>query len=134
MAIFGVSVSNIDEDVINYFQDSHNRLQIGQGKFKILEGYIKRIKGSNVFLISMDVLFPKFYLYGIIYIISILILTNFNYNNWYWVGFLSVGTVIFYTRFFFFFILSIGLKKYTKNTSCKLINDGKVIHLLSSMT
>lgn len=131
MAVFGIEADR-KATVHVFMEQSNKRLQKNNLVANPFYGTIKQLPvrgtGKRVqYVIVMDPVYPRFYLSGILVILVAGMFTQFrlNWGMYAGVGILSLG--FFWSRTFFYLMLSLGLKRAGYKGKVRLLNNPQVI-------
>lgn len=124
MAFFGVRV---DDCVItrSFFNRVSLHMKIGNLVTNPYVGGVKNLE-KGLYGIIMDPVYPKFYYIGFLFLLASVLLTWNVFSWWNLPGLLLSCLGFFYSKYFFFFMLVIGLKKAGYNGKTRLVGLNKL--------
>lgn len=133
MAIFGVETDRA-AIVRKYMRESNERLQKKSMISNPFYGRIVRVPSSDqvkdYYVVDMDPVYPKIYLIGIFTMIVALFFTGFRLTYWLVPSFVFFSCGIFWSKYFYYVMLKLGLKKAGYNKKLKLITSNATISRL----
>lgn len=128
MALLGIKYFG-DYNIINDFmKDTKEKLKdydIVKNPFK---GGIVEFVDKNIYVIEMTPVYYNFSVFGYVYILIIYVFIGL--SLWAIPGIILVIMGLFWSKYFFFFMLKIGLKKYGYKGKIKLLKNKDLLETL----
>ena len=132
MAVFGVEViDNIESK--EFMNQTDKRLQNPNLAFNPFNGNVIRIREdipNAYYIVIMKPIYARIYLIGIFLFAVAFLLTGFEISWFLLPGIIMFSTGIFWSKYFFFISLYIGLRKVKYKGLIKLFNSDMIVSLL----
>lgn len=136
MAVLGIQ-TNKDACARSFFEESHNRLQKEDIVKNPFRGFIKRIgiksDKMDYHLVIMDPIYPPVPLLGILFMFIPLIFTGFRLTVWQIPGGVFFLLLVFWSKYFYYIMLKLGLRKQGYNGKTWLIRNARLIREISQI-
>jgi len=130
MAVFGVQIGEINQDVKDYFNNMKKVLDTDFFGMPIFEAEIKHIKEIKTYILAITPRFPNISIIGFIYIMGALMISNFSYNWGYFPGLIFIMLGLLWSKYFYIFFVYKGFKKKFKNNKITLLNNNNLISMM----
>lgn len=126
MAVFAIQIKE-DVSSLQYLQETRKRLQRESLLHNPFNGNVKRWhqKGNNLsfYGLSITPIYPRIYLIGLLIALIPLIFTGLKFTVWNSPGLVLYAGGIFWSKYFYYVILKIGLRKNGFKGHVKLLNS-----------
>lgn len=133
MVIFGIELDR-NKKAIAFMEETHRRLQVPNTVTNPFYGDIKRLslegEDKDHYVLVMDPVYPKLYKIGYFLLAGAFIFTGFRWSIAYLPGIILSATSFFWSRFFMYLGLVLGLKKAGYKGKVKLLRDSNTLREL----
>ena len=130
MVIFGIELYR-KREAIFFMKETHKRLQVPNPVTNPFYGSVKKLslqgKDKDHYILVMDPVYPKLYKMGYFLLAGAFIFTGFRWSLAYLPGLILSFTRFFWSRFFMYLGLVLGLKKAGYKGDVKLLLDSTTI-------
>lgn len=128
MAIFGVELEN-NITATKFMEETDKRLSIDNLVTNPFEGKVKRLEleDKDNYVIVMDPVYPHFYQWGLIGILVTFMIVGFKLSYWYLPSLIIYSFGFFWSKYFFFIVLYLGLKKAKYTGKVRLLSNKKIL-------
>lgn len=133
MVIFGIEIDRTKESIA-FMEETHNRLQVPNLVTNPFYGRVKRLSlqknKKDHYVLVMDPVYIKFYTIGYFLLAGAVVFAGFRLSVAYLPGLILSSTRFFWSRFFMYLGLVLGLKKAGYKGKVKLLRDSTTLRKL----
>ncbi len=134
MAVFGIEIER-SKEAFKFITETNKRLQlegdIGRNPF-YGRAYILMNKSGVYGIFKMEPVYIKAYLGGLFLLIPALIFSKFTWTWWYIPGLALLSLGIFWSKYFYWAIATLGLKKSGYIGKKRLIKTSELLDILTT--
>jgi len=125
MATFGVKLG-LDNKVFNYIEETNKRIKADNFIKSPFNGKISYYF-TNLCIINMEPLYPNLSIIGWFMVFASMYFTNSYLTAWSIPGIIVIGFGFFWSKYFFFLMFRLGLRKAGYNQPIRLLKDKEII-------
>lgn len=126
MVIFGVETEKESKAVDRFYKEVDEKLQGDNLVKNPFIGYVRRY--GLVAVVKMHPVYPRVYWFGLLSLVLSVFFRGFGWSWWHLPGFILLGISFFWSRYCFYTLLLLGLKKKGYRGKVKLLRDQYTIN------